>query len=279
MSTVLQCPWTTRCLQYPSSTFPLGDSNDHASWHLQSDTDECRHTTILSHLPQLYGHRSALPPLVNARPNHGSRSSDDNNMSLPAPLENVTAPASNNIAFSSQVHSNPILTHPRLVNTPTQEIEEALEIMRETRTKITILKDIKVMVFNDKFAKKFILICPQNLIKTFLDIRYPFNPQVGNYVLVMNLTVTNPTFSLKNTSREISLINPPHRNQAMNLIIWNYRGANGQEFWRNFRSLDDWHKPTFVALLVCRIISYFSMTFLLTKSLKSQRLGMLVGWP
>ncbi|KAF3665325.1 hypothetical protein FXO38_09654 [Capsicum annuum] len=38
-------------------------------------------------------------------------------------------------------------------------------------------------------------------------------------------------------------------NKSMNLIIWNCRGANGQDFRRNFRSLVDWHKPPLMALL------------------------------
>lgn len=99
-----------------------------------------------------------------------------NNLSPAGPSENATVPVPNNVASSFQVHPKPILTHPRPVNTSTQKIEEASEIMRETRTKIIVLKDIKVMVFNDKYTKKFILICPQNLINTSLDIWHPFNP-------------------------------------------------------------------------------------------------------
>lgn len=86
-------------------------------------------------------------------------------------LDNASIQVPNNVASSSQVPPNNNLTHPRPVNTLTQKIEEALKMMREIRTEITILKDIKVMVFNDKYAKKFILICPQNLIKTSIDIR------------------------------------------------------------------------------------------------------------
>lgn len=40
------------------------------------------------------------------------------------------------------------------------EIEKDLEILRDKKTRITVLKDIKGMVFNNKYAKNDILICP-----------------------------------------------------------------------------------------------------------------------
>ncbi|KAF3684304.1 hypothetical protein FXO37_01394 [Capsicum annuum] len=156
----------------------------------------------------------------------------------------------NNLSSSSQVLPNPILVHPlRPVSTTTREIEEALEVMRETRTEISILKDIKVIVFNEKFAKNFILICSHNLVKISLDIRHSFNPEIGNYVLLMNTTMLNPNILLKNSPEEVCLVKPPRLNKSMNLIIWNCREPNNPEFRRYFRSLVDWHKPPRVALL------------------------------
>ncbi|KAM3238895.1 hypothetical protein P3L10_013928 [Capsicum annuum] len=115
-----------------------------------------------------------------------------------------------------------------------------------------ILKDLKVMIYNEKFEKKFILICPPNLSKTSIDIRRPFNTQIGNYVLILN-----PTMSAPDSDPELTiappvdrpLINPPRLNRSMNIIIWNCRGGNNPEFKRNFRSLVNWHKPPLVALL------------------------------
>ncbi|KAF3623618.1 hypothetical protein FXO38_30663 [Capsicum annuum] len=156
----------------------------------------------------------------------------------------------NAYVWISIVLPNPILVHPlRPVSTTTREIEEALEVMRETRTEISILKDIKVIVFNEKFAKNFILICSHNLVKISLDIRHSFNPEIGNYVLVMNTTMLNPNILLKNSPEEVCLVKPPRLNKSMNLIIWNCREPNNPEFRRNFRSLVDWHKPPRVALL------------------------------
>ncbi|KAK6789820.1 hypothetical protein RDI58_013620 [Solanum bulbocastanum] len=37
--------------------------------------------------------------------------------------------------------------------------------------------------------------------------------------------------------------------RSMNIIIWNCRGCNGDDFKRSFRALLDWHKPTLVALV------------------------------
>ncbi|KAH0641623.1 hypothetical protein KY289_032597 [Solanum tuberosum] len=41
----------------------------------------------------------------------------------------------------------------------------------------------------------------------------------------------------------------PTLNKSMNIIVWNCRGCNGDDFRRNFRDLVDWHKPSLVALV------------------------------
>ncbi|KAH0636169.1 hypothetical protein KY290_036597 [Solanum tuberosum] len=84
---------------------------------------------------------------------------------------------------------NLVLVQPENANT--QEMEEALKIMREERTKITVLKEAKVMVYQEKFDKKFILVCPSNISKILIDIMTPFNPDIGNYILVMNPIMNN----------------------------------------------------------------------------------------
>lgn len=84
-----------------------------------------------------------------------------NQLSPAGPLDNAEVPTTNNIASSSQVPPNTILTHLRPMSTTIQEIEEALEIIQKRRTKIIVSKNIKVMVFNDKYTKKFILTCPK----------------------------------------------------------------------------------------------------------------------
>lgn len=66
----------------------------------------------------------------------------------------------NDITSSSQVPYTVNLPPVSAVSTTTQEIQEALEITRETRIEIIVLKDIKVMVFNKKYANKFIIIYP-----------------------------------------------------------------------------------------------------------------------
>lgn len=80
------------------------------------------------------------------------------------PLQAAAPSISNNAVSSSQVPLNTILVYPIPMNLSTQKIKEALDSLRDTRTQIIMLKNIKVMVFNDKYMKKFILIFPQNLI-------------------------------------------------------------------------------------------------------------------
>ncbi|KAM3306351.1 hypothetical protein P3S67_013221 [Capsicum chacoense] len=153
-------------------------------------------------------------------------------------LETTSAHLPNNIPSSSQVlpHSNPPL---RTICTSTEEIEEALELMRETRTEIMILKD-KSNDLQRKVREKIHTYLSPNLSKTSIDIRRPFNTQIGNYVLILN-----PTMSAPDSDPELTiappvdrpLINPPRLNRSMNIIIWNCRGGNNPEFKRNFRSL------------------------------------------
>lgn len=50
--------------------------------------------------------------------------------------------------------------------------------------------------------------------------------------------------------------NPPQLDRVTKLIIWNYKGANGQDFRRSFRSLINWHKPPLVALLETKMQDY-----------------------
>ncbi|KAM3379360.1 hypothetical protein P3S68_011774 [Capsicum galapagoense] len=131
--------------------------------------------------------------------------------------------------------------------------------MRGTRTKIMILKDLKVMIYNEKYENKFILICPPNLSKSSIDIRRPFNPQIGNYVLILNPTMSAPDQDPELTIAtpvDPPLINPPGPSISINTILWNCRGGNNPECKRNFRSLVDWHKPPLVALLETKMQDY-----------------------
>ncbi|KAK4706415.1 hypothetical protein R3W88_034019 [Solanum pinnatisectum] len=115
--------------------------------------------------------------------------------------------------------------------------------MRETRTKISDLKEIRITVFKERFEKKQILICHPNLLKSSLDIRLSINSQLGNCVLVINPLMRTPR---EEPRRSILLMVPPSLNRSMNIIIWNCRGANGPDFRRNFLSLLDWHKPPLI---------------------------------
>ncbi|KAK6779891.1 hypothetical protein RDI58_022075 [Solanum bulbocastanum] len=114
----------------------------------------------------------------------------------------------------------------------------------------------KVMVYKEKFDKKFLLVYPSNISKILIDIITPFNPDIGNYILVMNPTINNnpnvSTMTIKNTL----VVTPTRPNRSMNLIRWNCRGGNGPDFRRNFRSLLDCHKPPLVVLLETKMQSH-----------------------
>ncbi|MDV3170429.1 MAG: hypothetical protein Q8811_01500, partial [Candidatus Phytoplasma australasiaticum] len=60
-----------------------------------------------------------------------------------------------------------------------------------------------------KIRKKFILICPPNLLKTTIDIRTPFNRDIGNFVLVMNPTLRNNEDPFVENLRNNQMIVPP----------------------------------------------------------------------
>ncbi|KAH0651476.1 hypothetical protein KY285_032168 [Solanum tuberosum] len=123
-----------------------------------------------------------------------------------------------------------------------QEVEDAIALMRETRLEIVVLKNIKIVIFKQRFDKKLILICPPNLSKSSIDIRVPTNPDIRNFVVIMNP-------SLRMEREEDLAENTTTLNRSINIIVWNCRGCNGEDFRRNFRALIDWHKPPLVALV------------------------------
>lgn len=50
--------------------------------------------------------------------------------------------------------------------------------MREIRTEIGVLKDIKIMIIKERFIKNYILIYPPKLSKIPIDIRAPCNHEL-----------------------------------------------------------------------------------------------------
>ncbi|KAG5621920.1 hypothetical protein H5410_007138 [Solanum commersonii] len=165
----------------------------------------------------------------------------------------------NNVASASQVPIPTPIPPLNQMNVGNQEeVDDVLELLRETRTKIVVLREIKIMVYKEKSEKKLISICHPRLLKSSLDIRPPTNPRLGNYILVMNPTLRE-TNRQAGARRNLPLMVPPHMIGSMNLIIWNCGGGNGPEFRRNFRSLLDWHKPPLVALLETKMQNHISL--------------------
>lgn len=99
-----------------------------------------------------------------------------------------------------------------------EEVGETLKLMRETKMKIVVLREIKIMVYKGKFEKKLILICHLNLLKKSIDIRPPVNSQLGNYVLVMNPMLREVGVQV-GPRRTLPLMVPTNMIRSMNLII------------------------------------------------------------
>lgn len=60
----------------------------------------------------------------------------------------------NNVATASQVQfPTPLRPLDRIQPVNSKEVGEALELMRETRMEITVLKEIKIMVYKEKSKK------------------------------------------------------------------------------------------------------------------------------
>lgn len=82
----------------------------------------------------------------------------------------------NNIAMALGTNSNKDMPPPQLVpdlglNVKLSKLDKATILMRETRTEIGVLKDIKIMIFKKRFSRKHILICSLTLSKNSKDIR------------------------------------------------------------------------------------------------------------
>lgn len=112
---------------------------------------------------------------------------------------------------------NLIQVRPMLTNT--QEIEETLELMKETRTKISILIEIRIMIYKKRFEKKYMLICLQNLLKNAIDVKTLFNPEVEKYVQITNPTMFNNLNAQPQAIGNTPPINPLNLNKLMNLIV------------------------------------------------------------
>lgn len=127
--------------------------------------------------------------------------------------ESLVSPVPNNIVMTSQVIPQSLLSLPPQVvpnfdqNVNLEEIEDAIELLRETRVEIGVLKDIKVMIFTERYVKKHNPVCPLTLSKSSIDIRIPCNQDIGNFVVVMSPTLTNANPSNLERGRPVTI--PP----------------------------------------------------------------------
>lgn len=146
-------------------------------------------------------------------------------------------------------------------NEPEQEMKEQVEIIPPLEiisyTKISNIKEAKIMLFQAMEDKKYICRCPAALNKCSLDIRPPLNEVVWNFAVVLSpsLKGNNQPFLPSQLTIHPST-NPLQINRATCFVIWNIRGANHDEFKWSFRDIINTHNPCMVALLETRMTIY-----------------------
>nr|XP_018632917.1 uncharacterized protein LOC104115416 [Nicotiana tomentosiformis]XP_033516980.1 uncharacterized protein LOC104115416 [Nicotiana tomentosiformis]XP_033516981.1 uncharacterized protein LOC104115416 [Nicotiana tomentosiformis] len=139
-----------------------------------------------------------------------------------------------------------------------QDLAATLLEMRETRTAHATLDNLRSFVLKEQYAtKKIRLKCPPNLITCSLIIRPTQNPEIGKYAIVLIPTLQQATPPQLDTQlalvpRDTHSVPPDSPDTMspttpnMNFILWNYRGANNNDFHRQFRSLLDYHAPALI---------------------------------
>lgn len=75
-----------------------------------------------------------------------------------------------------------------------EELEETIQVMRETRIGIIILKETKVFLFRERYVKKMYSNMPiKSQKKNSIDIRAPTNQEIGNFIIILNPTLMRET--------------------------------------------------------------------------------------
>lgn len=142
---------------------------------------------------------------------------------------------------------------------PMEKEEELEPLNMELSMEFANRNEVKILRFKENLSKRFIFNCPSSMYKCSRDIRPPRDPTVGSLVVILvPCSTTNPNSTLE------AMITSNHQdpirmNKATSIIFWNVRGANNDEFRRNFRELIDTHKPCLIVLLETRMTSYVTL--------------------
>ncbi|XP_019223733.1 PREDICTED: uncharacterized protein LOC109205474 isoform X1 [Nicotiana attenuata] len=196
------------------------------------------------------------------------------------PMEPITPPT----PTPSPTHSPPHPPSPVEQDTNFQaELEAAVVYNRETRPLHAYLDGIKVFV-QKEYERKIFLRCPPNLLTTSFRLRPTINSDVGKYAMLLL-----PTFLFR-AGQSSSQRNPRSSQRFepilnhMNFIIWNCRGAQSDDFRRNFRSLLDYNRPSLVVLLETHCQNHqtvkedFNFTSLIEVAANVQSGGIAILW-
>lgn len=102
----------------------------------------------------------------------------------------------NNIAMALGTNSNKDMPPPQLVpdlglNVKLSKLDKATILMRETRTEIGVLKDIKIMILKERLIKNIYPYLSADAIQKFNDIKAPYNPKLWSirYILLYVISV------------------------------------------------------------------------------------------
>ncbi|MCD9646544.1 hypothetical protein HAX54_036463 [Datura stramonium] len=164
------------------------------------------------------------------------------------------------------------------------ELAAILQNHRETRTEMYILRELRVLIFQERYEKKVIILGPINLVQANIDIYTPRNPVVGNFAVILT-PFLNTRGQMANPLQQEEMIHAlPNQLRQIKLIIWNCRGSNRPDFRRNFHALIDWHRPSVVALLETKmedhqpILDDFLFTHMIQVPAQGLSRGMVVLW-
>ncbi|XP_033515561.1 uncharacterized protein [Nicotiana tomentosiformis] len=121
------------------------------------------------------------------------------------------------------------------------------------------LNEVKMYLFREMQEKRYILSCPPALYKCSMDIRPPQDPTVGSHAMILVPSLRrNPILHARMENGSTNN-HAPMMYRPTNIIIWNIRGGNNDNFRVNFREMIDTHKPCMVTLLETRMENHISL--------------------
>ncbi|OIT02808.1 hypothetical protein A4A49_10632 [Nicotiana attenuata] len=129
-------------------------------------------------------------------------------------------------------------------------------ILDQVLQNITILEPLTLILPQNSERKLFVSVTPP-VMKMGINMKiYPIDPL--SYSIVMVPTLREQTAPPENHNyHQLSLALNPIRNHRerstqtsplRKILLWNYKGSNGADFWRNLKAVLSWNSPNMVPL-------------------------------